>query len=132
MTMSDPISDLLTRIRNALSTGKPTLMVPASKMKASLLDVLVAEGYIRAHRPVKGDDGHGYIKVELKYDEGEPAIREIVRVSKPGRRVFRGVKTMPKFYNGLGVSIVTTPKGVMTDCQAREQNVGGEVLCQVY
>lgn len=132
MTMSDPISDMLTRIRNALNTNKPTVMVPASKMKASMLDVFAEEGYIRGHKTVKGEDGHSYIEVELKYDEGQPAIRELHRVSKPGRRVFRGVKTMPKFYNGLGVSIVTTPKGVMTDYQAREQNVGGEVLCQLY
>jgi small subunit ribosomal protein S8 len=132
MTMSDPISDMLTRIRNAQSTSKPTVLVPASKMKASMLEVFATEGYIRGHKAIKGDDGHDYLQVELKYDEGQPAIREIHRVSKPGRRVFRNVKTMPKFYNGLGVSIVTTPKGVMTDYQAREQNVGGEVLCQLY
>ncbi|MCS5598081.1 MAG: 30S ribosomal protein S8 [Pseudomonadota bacterium] len=132
MSMNDPISDMLTRIRNGLSTGKPTVLVPASKIKVSMLTVLTDEGYIRGQKAVKGEDGHDYIQVELKYDEGQPAIRELHRVSKPGRRVFRGVKTMPKFYNGLGVSIVTTPKGVMTDYQAREQNVGGEVLCQVY
>ena len=132
MTMSVPISDMLTRIRNALSTSKPTVLVPASKMKASMLEVFATEGYIRGHKAIKGADGHDYLQVELKYDEGQPAIREIHRVSKPGRRVFRSVKTMPKFYNGLGVSIVTTPKGVMTDYQAREQNVGGEVLCQLY
>lgn len=132
MTMSDPISDMLTRIRNALNTNKPTVTFPASKLKSSILEVFVKEGYIRAHKVIKGEDGHNYIEVELKYDEGKPAIVELHRVSKPGRRVFRGVKAMPKFYGGLGVSIVTTPKGVMTDYEAREQNVGGEVLCQVY
>lgn len=132
MTMSDPLGDMLTRIRNALSTNKSTVAFPASKLKASLLEVLVKEGYIRAYKEGTDEQGHKQIVVELKYDEGQPAIREIHRVSKPGRRVFRGVKTMPQFYQGLGVTIVTTPKGVMTDHDARSQNVGGEVLCQVY
>jgi len=130
--MNDPIGDMLTRIRNSQARGKSTVMTPASKLRAWVLDVLKDEGYIRGYEPVTGDGGHPEIRIELKYYEGTPVIREIKRVSKPGRRVYMGVKGIPQVRQGLGVSIVSTPKGVMSDAHARAANVGGEVLCTVF
>ena len=130
--MNDPIGDMLTRIRNSQMRGKPTVSTPASTMRASVLDVLLSEGYIRGYEKKPTDNGQGEFEISLKYYEGTPVIREIKRVSKPGRRVYMGVKDIPTVRNGLGVSIVSTPKGVMSDANARAANVGGEVLCTVF
>ena len=132
MTMNDPIGDMLTRIRNAQMRGKSTVSTPASKLRAWVLDVLASEGYIRGYDRVATDNGQGEIVISLKYFEGTPVIREVKRVSKPGRRVYMSVKEIPVVRNGLGISIVSTPKGVMTDANARAANVGGEVLCTVF
>jgi small subunit ribosomal protein S8 len=132
MMMNDPIGDMLTRIRNAQMRGKSTVRTPASKLRAWVLDVLASEGYIRGYESEKTDNGQGEIVISLKYFEGTPVIREIKRVSKPGRRVYVGVSEIPTVRNGLGVSIVSTPKGVMSDAAARSANVGGEVLCTVF
>ena len=130
--MNDPIGDMLTRIRNSQMRGKSTVQTPASKLRAWVLDVLADEGYIRGYESVTGGDGHPALEISLKYYEGQPVIRELKRVSKPGRRVYLGVKEIPVVRQGLGVSIVSTPKGVMSDAKARSQNVGGEVLCTVF
>ncbi len=130
--MNDPIGDMLTRIRNSQMRGKSTVLTPASKMRIRVLDVLQAEGYIRGYEQITGADGHPAIEISLKYFEGTPVIREMKRVSKPGRRVYLGVKDIPQVRQGLGVSIVSTPKGVMSDAAARAANVGGEVLCTVF
>jgi small subunit ribosomal protein S8 len=130
--MNDPIGDMLTRIRNGLMRGKGKVSTPASKLRASVLDVLEAEGYIRGYTRTDFDNGKADIEIELKYYEGTPVIREIKRVSKPGRRVYSSVKTLPRVANGLGIAILSTPKGVMADHDARDQNVGGEVLCQIF
>lgn len=130
--MNDPIGDMLTRIRNGLMRGKGKVSTPASKLRASVLDVLEAEGYIRGYTRTDFDNGKADIEIELKYYEGDPVIREIKRVSKPGRRVYSSVKTLPRVANGLGIAILSTPKGVMADHDARDQNVGGEVLCQIF
>ena len=130
--MNDPIGDMLTRIRNAGMRGKSTVMVPASKMRTRVLDVLADEGYIRGYEAATGTDGHPAIEVSLKYFEGASAIREMKRVSKPGRRVYMSVNDIPQVRQGLGVSIVSTSKGVMSDANARAANVGGEVLCTVF
>lgn len=130
--MNDPIGDMLTRIRNASMRGKSSVMTPASKMRARVLDVLLNEGYIRGFENATGKDGHPAIEISLKYFDGAPVIREMKRVSKPGRRVYLGVKDIPTVRSGLGVSIVSTPKGVMSDASARSQNVGGEVLCTIF
>ncbi len=130
--MNDPIGDMLTRIRNAQARGKNDVLTPASKLRAHVLDVLKDEGYIRGYEPVAGANGHPHLRIELKYHEGSGVIREIKRVSKPGRRVYSGVKDIPSVRQGLGVSIVSTPKGVMSDAHARAANVGGEVLCTVF
>ncbi|MGL4309631.1 MAG: 30S ribosomal protein S8 [Paracoccaceae bacterium] len=132
MSMNDPLGDMLTRIRNAQMRGKSTVRTPASKLRAWVLDVLAGEGYIRGYEKVESTDGLPEIEISLKYYEGTPVIREIKRVSKPGRRVYMGVKEIPSVRNGLGVSIVSTPKGVMSDAAARSANVGGEVLCTVF
>ncbi len=132
MTMSDPIGDMLTRIRNALGRKKTKLTTPASKLRARVLDVLQAEGYIRGYTQTDFENGKSEIEIELKYYEGMPVIRELTRVSKPGRRVYVSVKSIPQVANGLGISILSTPKGVMADHQAREQNVGGELLCRIF
>ena len=132
MSMNDPLGDMLTRIRNAQLRGKSTVVTPASKLRAWVLDVLADEGYIRGYSAVTGKDGHPALEISLKYFEGTPVIRELKRVSKPGRRVYMGVKDIPSVRNGLGVSIVSTPKGVMSDAAARSANVGGEVLCTVF
>ncbi len=127
MSMSDPLGDMLTRIRNGQKAHKKTVSCRASRLRSNVLSVLKSEGFIRDFRPENQD-----LTIELKYDSGRPVIREIRRVSKPGRRVYTSVKTMPKIYNGLGVSVVSTPKGVMADHEARTQNVGGEVLFEVF
>ena len=130
--MTDPIADMLTRIRNSQMRGKSTVMTPGSKLRAWVLDVLADEGYIRGYEKMTGEDGHPAIEISLKYYEGIPVIRELKRVSKPGRRVYMGVKDLPSVRQGLGVSIVSTPKGVMSDANARAANIGGEVLCSVF
>ena len=130
--MTDPIADMLTRIRNSQLRGKSTVMTPASKLRAWVLDVLADEGSIRGYEKVTGADGHPAIEISLKYYEGEPVIRELKRISKPGRRVYLGSQDLPTVRQGLGVSIVSTPKGVMSDANARAANVGGEVLCTVF
>ena len=130
--MNDPIGDMLTRIRNAQMRGKSTVDTPASKLRGWVLDVLADEGYIRGYEGKTGNDGHPAIEISLKYYDGAPVIREMKRVSKPGRRVYLGVNDIPQVRQGLGISIVSTSKGVMTDASARSQNVGGEVLCTVF
>ena len=132
MMMNDPLGDMLTRIRNAQMRGKSTVKTPASKLRAWVLDVLASEGYIRGYEKAETENGQGEITISLKYYEGTPVIRELKRVSKPGRRVYMSVKEIPVVRNGLGVSIVSTPKGVMSDAAARSANVGGEVLCTVF
>ncbi|MCT8974502.1 30S ribosomal protein S8 [Microbaculum marinisediminis] len=132
MAMSDPLGDMLTRIRNAQMRRKNKVNTPASSLRRRVLDVLQAEGYIRGYSEVEFNGGKAEFEIELKYFDGEPVIRKIERVSKPGRRVYASVKNLPTVSNGLGVSIVSTPKGVMPDWQAREENVGGEVLCRVF
>jgi small subunit ribosomal protein S8 len=132
MSLSDPLGDLLTRIRNASRARQSRCSSPASKLRANVLDVLKREGYIRGFSAEELRPGVAVINIELKYSEGEPAIKEITRVSKPGRRVYSKIAELPKFYNGLGISILSTPKGVMSDHEARTANVGGEVLCRVF
>jgi small subunit ribosomal protein S8 len=132
MSVNDPLGDMLTRIRNAQLRGKSTVSSPASKLRAHVLDVLAGEGYIRGYEKKDSDNGQGELVISLKYFEGTPVIRELKRVSKPGRRVYMGVKDVPSVRNGLGVSIVSTSKGVMSDASARAANVGGEVLCTVF
>jgi small subunit ribosomal protein S8 len=132
MAMTDPLGDMLTRIRNAQMRRKNRVNTPASSLRRRVLDVLQAEGYIRGYSEVEFNGGKAEFEIELKYFDGEPVIRTIERISKPGRRVYASVKTLPTVNNGLGVSIVSTPKGVMPDWQAREENVGGEVLCRVF
>jgi small subunit ribosomal protein S8 len=130
--MTDPLGDMLTRIRNGQQAQKSTVVAPASKMRANVLDVLKREGFIRGYSQYNLRPGLDEIKIELKYHEGEPVIREISRVSKPGRRVYSKIKDLTRVYNGLGISILSTPRGVMSDTEARVANVGGEVLCQVF
>lgn len=132
MTMSDPLGDMLTRIRNAQMRGKSIVATPASKLRGWVLDVLADEGYIRGYARVQKEGDFPSFEIELKYYEGEPVISEIRRISTPGRRVYKGATELPNVRNGLGISIVSTPKGVMSDSRAREANIGGEVLCQVY
>ena len=131
MLMNDPLGDMLTRIRNAQLRKRPTVATPASTLRARVLDVLQTEGYIRGYSEV-ALNGKAEYQIELKYSDGQPVIREIERVSKPGRRVYSSVKSIPRVADGLGVSILSTPKGVMSDHEARNQNVGGEVLCRVF
>ena len=131
MNLNDPIGDLITRIRNAQMRGRSKLTSPASSLRARVLQVLKDEGYIRDFREV-ANGAHKEIEIELKYFEGSPAIHEIQRVSKPGRRVYSSIKDLRLVRNGLGISIISTPKGVMSDNAAREQNVGGEIICEVY
>ncbi|MET3599093.1 small subunit ribosomal protein S8 [Martelella mangrovi] len=130
--MSDPLGDMLTRIRNGASRRKSSVTTPASKLRAHVLDVLQSEGYIRGYTQTEFENGKSEIEIELKYYENASVIREIARVSKPGRRVYVSVRSIPQVANGLGITILSTPKGVMADHQAREQNVGGEVLCSVF
>lgn len=132
MSMTDPLGDMLTRIRNAQMRLKSNVVTPASRLRANVLQVLQSEGYIRGYSEAEYAKGKAEITIELKYYDGEPVIREIKRISKPGRRVYASVKNIPTVSNGLGVSILSTPKGVMSDSRAREENVGGEVLCQIF
>ena len=132
MSMNDPVGDMLTRIRNAQMRNKSNVSTPASKLRGWVLDVLKSEGYIRGYEAVVGKDGKPAIEVSLKYFDGEPVIKELRRISTPGRRVYAGVKEIPFVRQGLGVAIVSTPKGVMSDGQARATNVGGEILCTVF
>ncbi|HVK82218.1 MAG TPA: 30S ribosomal protein S8 [Verrucomicrobiae bacterium] len=131
MNLNDPVGDLITRIRNAQMRGRSKLTTPASTLRVRVLQVLKDEGYIRDFRDIE-NDGHKEIEIELKYFEGAPAIHEIQRVSKPGRRVYSSIKDLRLVRNGLGISILSTPKGVMSDNAARDANVGGEILCEVY
>ncbi|MFW2589103.1 30S ribosomal protein S8 [Sagittula sp. SSi028] len=130
--MNDPIGDMLTRIRNAQMRGKSTTSTPASKLRGWVLDVLADEGYIRGYEATTDERGHPAFEISLKYFDGTPVIREVKRVSKPGRRVYMSVDDIPQVRQGLGVSIVSTSKGVMSDANARAANIGGEVLCTVF
>lgn len=132
MSLSDPIGDLLTRIRNGQRAGKATVSSPGSRMRERVLEVLQREGYIRGWSRADLAGNKTELQIELKYFEGEPVIRRISRVSKPGRRVYSGVRDLPRVANGLGISILSTPKGVLSDAEARDSNVGGEVICRVF
>jgi small subunit ribosomal protein S8 len=132
MSMTDPVSDLLSRIRNGQQAHKESVVSPASKIRANVLEVLQREGYIRGYSRSDGRPGMNEFKIELKYVDGEPVIREITRVSKPGRRVYSRIADLPRVYNGLGISILSTPRGVMSDNEARAAHVGGEILCRVF
>ncbi|CAN5215173.1 30S ribosomal protein S8 [soil metagenome] len=132
MTMTDPLGDMLTRIRNAQMRKTSKVSTPGSQFRKNVLDVLQAEGYIRGYSTVDYENGRSEFEIELKYYDGEPVIRQIERISKPGRRVYVSLRDIPRVANGLGVSILSTPKGVMSDAEARDQNVGGEVLCRVF
>ncbi len=131
MSLTDPLGDMLTRIRNGQRAKMDSVMTPASKLRANVLEVLKREGYIRGYS-AEELNGHDGLRVELKYFEGQPAIKHVARVSKPGRRVYSGSSELPRIRNGLGIVIVSTPRGVLSDAEAREQNVGGEVLAEVF
>jgi small subunit ribosomal protein S8 len=132
MSMTDPLGDMLTRIRNGQRARKNIISSPASKLRNGVLDVLKREGYIRGYSQRELRPGISEISIELKYHEGDPVIRDIKRVSSPGRRVYSGIKDLTRVYNGLGIAILSTPRGVLSDSEARDGNVGGEVLCQVF
>ncbi len=132
MAMSDPLGDMLTRIRNGQRARMSVVSSPHSKLRSNVLDVLKREGYIRGWSESEMRAGLHELRIELKYHEGEPVIKEIKRVSKPGRRVYTKIKDLPRVYNGLGIAILSTPQGVMSDSEARTANVGGEVLCRVF
>ena len=132
MSMSDTLGDMLTRIRNGQTTNKKVVDAPASRFRKNVLEVLKREGYIRNFEEKEMRPGINFFEIELKYYNGKPVISEIKRVSKPGRRVYSNIKNLQKTYNGLGISILSTPRGVMSDNEAREANVGGEVLCTIY
>ena len=132
MSMTDPLGDLLTRIRNGQRAHKSVVQSPASKIRANVLEVLQREGYIRGYTREEVRPGVSELSIELKYVDGEPVIREITRVSKPGRRIYSRIADLPRVYNGLGIAILSTPRGVMSDNEARAANVGGEVLCRVF
>jgi small subunit ribosomal protein S8 len=132
MQVNDPVGDLIARINNAQMRKKPKVSTPGSRLRVSVLEVLKNEGFIRGYTSVDHSDGRSEIEVELKYFDGQPVIREMSRVSKPGRRVYVAVRNLPRINNGLGVAILSTPKGVMADHDARDANVGGEVLCTVF
>ncbi|WP_031550765.1 30S ribosomal protein S8 [Parvularcula oceani] len=132
MAINDPVGDMLTRIRNAQMRGMSKTNTPASKLRGRVLDVLEAEGYIRGYTKLEHPNNKREFEIELKYFDGQPVISKMKRVSKPGRRVYSSVRDISPVRNGLGISILSTPKGVMSDAAAREHNVGGEVLCQVY
>ncbi len=131
MALTDPLGDMLTRIRNGQRAKMDSVVTPASKLRARVLEVLKREGYIRGYTEEQVA-GHPGLRVELKYFEGQPAIKHVARVSKPGRRVYSGSKELPVVRNGLGITIVSTPRGVLSDAEARDQNVGGEVLAEVF
>jgi len=132
MVMTDPLGDMLTRIRNGQRAGKSSITSPASKLRVNVLDVLKREGYIRNYKAGEPQAGATELTIELKYHDGAPVIKEIDRISKPGRRVYAKIADLPKIYGGLGISILSTPRGVMSDVEARAANVGGEVLCRVF
>ena len=132
MSMSDTLGDMLTRIRNGQSAKKSVVDAPASRFRGNVLDVLKREGYIRNYTQIEKRPGINEFKIELKYYDGKPVISEIKRVSTPGRRIYSGIKDLPKVYNGLGISIISTPRGVISDNEARAAQIGGEVLCQVF
>lgn len=132
MALSDPLGDMLTRIRNGQHAHMGAVNSPASKLRANVLEVLKREGYIRGYSQEELRPGVQQLKIELKYYEGEPCIKEVSRVSKPGRRVYSKINDLPRYYNGLGIAILSTPRGVMSDNEARAANVGGEVLCRVF
>jgi small subunit ribosomal protein S8 len=132
MTMSDPLGDMLTRIRNGQSARKNIVNSPASRFRSDVLEVLKREGYIRDFSSVEKRPGIYELQIELKYHDGLPVISEIKRVSRPGRRVYSKIKDLGHIYNGLGISILSTPRGVLSDAEAREANVGGEILCRVF
>tara|TARA_B100000965_G_C19558674_1_gene743454 strand:+ start:923 stop:1321 length:399 start_codon:yes stop_codon:yes gene_type:complete len=132
MSMSDTLGDMITRIRNGQSTKKNKVDAPASRFRKNVLEVLKREGYIRDFSEIEKQPGINFFEIQLKYYEGRPVISEIKRVSKPGRRVYSSIKNLQKTYNGLGISILSTPRGVLSDNEAREANVGGEILCTVY
>jgi small subunit ribosomal protein S8 len=132
MSMTDPLGDMLTRIRNGQRAHKSVVGSPASKIRANVLEVLQREGYIRGYSREEIRPGVAELKIELKYVDGEPVIREITRISKPGRRIYSRIADLPRIYNGLGIAILSTPRGVMSDNEARAANVGGEVLCRVF
>jgi small subunit ribosomal protein S8 len=132
MAMSDPLGDMLTRIRNGQMANKTAINAPASKLRSNVLEVLRREGYIRGFETVDLGGGKSELNIQLKYHNGEPVIRELRRVSKPGRRIYKGVDDLPRVYNGLGIAIVSTPRGVLSDAEARDARVGGEVLCTVF
>ena len=132
MSLSDPLGDMLTRIRNAQRARHSMCLSPASQLRANVLGVLKREGFIRGYSAEELRPGVAQLKIELKYSEGEPVIKEITRVSRPGRRVYAKIKELPRVYAGLGISILSTPRGVMSDAEARAANVGGEVLCRVF
>jgi small subunit ribosomal protein S8 len=132
MSLSDPLGDLLTRIRNAQKARHASCVAPASKLRANVLEVLKREGFIRGYSARELRPGIAQLTIELKYNEGEPVIKEIHRVSKPGRRVYSKIKELPRVYAGLGISILSTPRGVLSDAEARAANVGGEVLARVF
>jgi small subunit ribosomal protein S8 len=132
MSMNDPLSDMIARIKNAATRKRAKVLTPASKLRARVLDVLAGEGYIRGYNLVEKPGAFPEFEIELKYFDGEPVIAEIARVSKPGRRVYSSISDLKPIKNGLGISILSTPKGVMSDAAARDANVGGEVLCRVY
>lgn len=131
MSLNDPLGDMLTRIRNAQERKRPKVVSPNSKLRARVLDVMIEEGYIRGYAEVD-KDGKSELEIELKYYNGEGVIKEIKRVSKPGRRVYSGFKSLPSIANGLGIAILSTPKGIMSDSKARDEKVGGEVLCNIF
>ena len=131
MALTDPLGDMLTRIRNGLQAKKDSVLTPASKLRVRVLDVLQREGYIRGYSEEQMGPAAG-VRIELKYFEGQPAIKHVARVSKPGRRVYSGATELPRVMNGLGITIVSTPRGVLSDAEAREHNVGGEVLAEVF
>ena len=132
MALNDPLGDMLARIHNAQMRNKAKVSTPASRLRVNVLEVLKSEGYIRGYASVEHSDGRSELEIELKYFDGAPVIRAIERVSKPGRRVYASVRNLPRINNGLGVAIVSTPKGVMADHEARDANVGGEILCTVF
>ena len=132
MAMTDPLGDLLTRIRNGQRARKDSIITPASNLRVNVLEVLKREGYIRGYDRYNVRLGIDEVRIDLKYYDGEPVIKEIARISTPGRRVYSKIKDLPRVYNGLGISILSTPRGVMSDSEARAANVGGEVLCQVF
>ena len=132
MAMTDPIGDMITRIRNAQERTKSKVSTPGSKLRARVLDVLQSEGYIRGYSTTEYGNGRTEFEIELKYSDGAPVIRDIERVSKPGRRVYASVKNLPRVNNGLGISVLSTPKGIMADHAARDANVGGEILFTVF